>query len=103
MQPRRWYKAIKQTEIEQAVYRLTPAGTAEVAKLVGISRQAADHRLRVLEEYEIIWTKKVGPTAVWIHPRILADPDPERDTSADRVPMLKRMRMRRGLIGQPLL
>jgi hypothetical protein len=72
-----------QREMEQAVYRLAPAGTQEIADLIGISRQAADQRLRVLDYREHIWSKKVGPTKVWMHPRIMDDPDPERDTSAE--------------------
>lgn len=72
-----------QQEVEQAVYRLTPAGTQEVTDLVGISRQCMDARLRALDAREKIWSKKVGPTEVWMHPRIM--PDPERDTSANGV------------------
>lgn len=103
MQPRRRYKVLRQVEIEQAVYRLTPAGTSEVADLVGISRQAAYHRLHVLDEYEVIWSKNVDPTKVWMHPKIMADPDPHRDTSADNLMgSLKQFWLRRGLIGKPL-
>jgi hypothetical protein len=103
MHPRRRYKAARQVDIEQAVYRFTPAGTSEVADLVGISRQAAYHRLRVLDEYEVIWSKDVGPTKVWMHPKIMADPDPDRNTSADNLMWsLKNRRLRRGLIGKSL-
>jgi hypothetical protein len=85
MKPRRRHGMASQHEVEQAVYRLTPAGTQEVADLIGISRQAVAHRLRALDHREHIWSKKVGPTLVWMHPRIMDDPDPERDTSADDV------------------
>lgn len=103
MQPRRRYKVARQEEIEQAVYRLTPAGTSEVADLVGISQQAAYHRLRILDEYEVIWSKDVGPTKVWMHPKIMADPDPHRDTSMDNLMRsLKAFRLRRGLVGESL-
>jgi len=85
MEPRRRYGMTDQHVVEQAVYRLTPAGTQEVADLVGISRQAAAPRLRALVHREHIWSKKVGPTMVWMHPRIMEDPDPERDTSAEDV------------------
>lgn len=89
MEPRRRYGMADQREVEQAVYRLCPAGTQEVAELIGISRQAAAHRLRALDHRENIWSKKVGPTMVWMHPRIMDDPDPERDTSAtDVVPRI---------------
>lgn len=59
-------------DVLDAVYRLTPAGTAEVAELIGFSRQSADYRLRKLEEQGRIWSKKVGPTKVWIHPRVMS-------------------------------
>lgn len=74
-----------QREVEQAVYRLCPAGTQEVADLIGLSRQATALRLQVLDHREHIWSKKVGPTMVWMHPRIMDDPDPEHDTSAEDV------------------
>lgn len=77
---------VNQREVEQAVYRLTPAGTQEVADLLGLSRQGMLPRLQVLDHHQIIWSKKVGSTMVWMHPRVMPDPDPERDTSADDVP-----------------
>jgi len=85
MKPRRRYKMADQQEVEQGVYRLTPAGTQEVADLIGLSRQSTAARLRALDLREHIWSKKVGPTMVWMHPRIMEDPDPERDTSAEEV------------------
>lgn len=85
MEPRRRYKMASQEEVEQAVYRLTPAGTQEVADLIGLSRQCTAHRLHALEHREKIWRKKVGPTNVWMHPRVMSDPDSERDTSAENV------------------
>lgn len=85
MEPRRRYKFASQEEIEQAVYRLTPAGTQEIADLIGLSRQCTAHRLHALERREKIWRKKVGPTNVWMHPRVMPDPDPDRDTSAEHV------------------
>lgn len=80
MKPRRRNAPIDQREIERAVYRLAPAGTQEVADLVGLSRQATARRLRALDLREEIWSKKVGPTKVWMHPDVMADPDPGRDT-----------------------
>ena len=85
MEPRRRYKMASQEEVEQAVYRLTPAGTKEVADLIGLSRQCTAHRLRILDRREQIWSKKVGPTLVWMHPRVMPDPDPARDTSAENI------------------
>lgn len=85
MEPRRRYKMANQEEVEQAVYRLTPAGTKEVADLIGLSRQCTAHRLHALDLREKIWSKKVGPTMVWMHPRVMPDPDPERDTTAENI------------------
>lgn len=85
MKMRRRYKMADQKEVEQAVYRLTPAGTQEVADLIGLSRQCMAARLRALDVREKIWSKKVGPTMVWMHPRVMEDPDPDRDTSAEDV------------------
>lgn len=102
MEPRRRYKVAWQVDIEQVVYRLTPAGASEIANLVGVSRQAAYHRLRVLD-YEVIWSKDAGPTKVRIHPRIIADSDPNRDTPTDHSPRsLKQFRLRHGSIGKSL-
>jgi hypothetical protein len=85
MEPRRRYRMASQREVEQAVYRLTPAGTQEVADLIGLSRQCTAHRLQILDRRQQIWSKKVGPTLVWMHPRVMADPDPGRDTSAKNI------------------
>ena len=95
MVSRRRYWVLSQREVEQAVFRLAPAGTQEVADLLGTSRQSASYRLKVLVEQENIWAKKVGPTYVWMHPRIMPDPDPDRDTSARHVMSLWRRRCRR--------
>jgi hypothetical protein len=102
--PRRRYRKLTQLEVEQAVYRLVPAGTQEVADLLGTSRQSASYRLKVLVEEESIWAKRVGPTFVWMHPVIMPDPDPDRDTSARHVMSLwqRRCRRRRGKCGKPL-
>ena len=86
MKLRRRYKRADQREVEQAVYRATPAGTKEIADLIGLSQQCTAARLRALDVREKIWSKKVGPTMVWMHPRVMPDPDPDRDTSAEDVP-----------------
>lgn len=85
MQPRDRYAPLTQHEVNQAVYRLSPAGTQEVADLVGVSREVADRCLRRLEDEGTIWSKKVGPTMIWMHPRVMEDPDPERDTCAEDI------------------
>lgn len=102
MEPRRRYKMASQEEVEQAVYRLTPAGTQEVADLIGLSRQCTAHRLHALDLREKIWSKKVGPTKVWMHPRIMPDPDPDRDTSAENVHARVHGDVYRASKGQPL-
>lgn len=85
MEPRDRYAPLTQHEVNQAVYRLSPAGTQEVADLVGVSHEVADRRLRRLKDEGTIWAKKVGPTMVWMHPRVIEDPDPERDTCAEDI------------------
>lgn len=82
---RRYKHIVDQEEVEQALFRVAPAGTQEVADLIGLSRQCIYHRLRALDYRETIWSKKVGPTIVWMHPRVMPDPDPDRDTSARHV------------------
>lgn len=86
MEPRRRYKMPSQEEIEQAVYRFTPAGTQEIAENIGLSRQSTAYHLEALVRREKIWKKKVGPTNVWMHPRVMPDPDPDRDTEATNIP-----------------
>lgn len=57
-------------DLKAAVKELTPAGTQEVADHVGLTRQAADYRLRQLEDRysnPLVWSKKIGPTKVWLH------------------------------------
>lgn len=80
---RRYKHLVSQREVEQALYRVAPAATQEVADLIGISRQCIYHRLRALDYRETIWSKKVGATHVWMHPQVM--PDPDRDTSARHV------------------
>lgn len=64
------FGAVTDREVMNAVYRCTPAGTSEVADLIGISRQGAEYHLKKLEDREWLWSKKVGPTRVWMHPRV---------------------------------
>ncbi|MDB9235823.1 hypothetical protein [Halorubrum ezzemoulense] len=57
-------------ELRAAVKDLTPAGTQEVADRVGLSRQGVDNRLRRIEDRHPspwVWSKKIGPTKVWLH------------------------------------
>lgn len=51
-----------------AVECAEPAGTVEVADIVGCRRQNADYRLRKLEKQGKVNKKKVGRTLVWTLP-----------------------------------
>lgn len=62
------------TDLSGAVYRRTPAGTNEIAKIVGISRQATTKCLRQFEAEGIVWLKKIGPTRIWIHESVIPKP-----------------------------
>jgi len=73
-QVRRRSSPVSRREVLNAVYRCTPAGTSEVADIIGVSRQGAEHHLKKLEDDGWIWSKKVGPTRVWIHPRVMKEP-----------------------------
>jgi biotin operon repressor len=84
MKPRRRFTTLSQRDVDQAVYRLTPAGTKEVGELLGISRQAADHRLTILYGEGNIWGKKVGAATVWMHPVVMPDPDGEASNQRAR-------------------
>lgn len=48
-----------------AVSEREPAGTAEIAELVGVTRQNADQRLRRLEDEGKVNYKKIGTSLVW--------------------------------------
>lgn len=58
------------SELVEAVYRQTPAGTREVAETVGISRVGAYKRLQKLEEKGEVYSKKVGRVRVWCDPAV---------------------------------
>lgn len=53
----------------EAVQAHDPASTREVADAVGVTRQAADYRLRKLEEENMVKSKKVGRELVWMIPK----------------------------------
>ena len=48
-----------------AVAELEPAGTAEIAEAVGVTRQNASQRLRRLEDDGNVTCKKIGTSLVW--------------------------------------
>lgn len=69
-------------EYLQAVSEHEPAGTAEVADALGVTRQNADRRLRSLEDDGQLTSKKIGTTLVWSlaaerTPVTSVDPDDE--------------------------
>lgn len=63
-------------EFKEAVKDLTPAGTQEVADRVGMSRQAAEYRLKQFDDrwQNPVWSKKIGPTRVWLHHHYVMPP-----------------------------
>lgn len=56
---------VSDDEIIEAVEENQPAGTSDVGKAVGMSRQNADYRLRKLEEQGKVRKKKIGRTLAW--------------------------------------
>lgn len=48
-----------------AVVEREPAGTAEIAEMVGVTRQNAAQRLRRLEDEGAVSCKKIGTSLVW--------------------------------------
>ncbi|CCQ33783.1 putative transcriptional regulator protein [Halorhabdus tiamatea SARL4B] len=52
-------------EFLAAVAEREPAGTAEIAEEVGVTRQNADQRLRKLADDGQVTNKKIGSSLVW--------------------------------------
>lgn len=52
-------------EFLEAVARLAPAGTKEIADAVGVTRQNADQRLRRLEDEGHVSSKTIGNSLAW--------------------------------------
>ena len=52
-------------EYLEAVAEREPAGTAEIAAVVGVTRQNADRRLRRLEEEGRVTSKRIGNSLAW--------------------------------------
>lgn len=52
-------------EFLEAVADREPAGTAEIAEVVGVTRQNADQRLRQLEDDGKVASKKIGNSLAW--------------------------------------
>lgn len=68
---------VSDDELKTAVMDLTPAGTSEVAEQVGLSRQAVEYRLKQFDDQwnNPVWSKKIGPTRVWLHNQQVLKPD----------------------------
>lgn len=52
-------------EYLRAVADREPAATGEIADVVGVTRQNADHRLRRLEDRGKVGSKKIGTSLAW--------------------------------------
>lgn len=68
------------SDVLAAVRSHEPAATSEVAGELGVSRQAADYRLRRLRESGRVSSKKIGASLVWFAP------DPGDAESTDERP-----------------
>ena len=67
---------VSDDDLKEAVKELTPAGTQEIADRVGLSRQAAEYRLKKFDDtwQNPVWSKKIGPTRVWLHHQKVVKP-----------------------------
>jgi|APHM01.1.fsa_nt_gi hypothetical protein len=61
----RFTPAVSDDEIVAAVRTHDPAGTADVADEIGMTRQGADRRLRELRDAGRVNKKKIGASLVW--------------------------------------
>lgn len=52
-------------EFLDAVGEHAPAGTGEIAEVIGCTRQNADYRLRRLGEEDKVTSKKIGNSLAW--------------------------------------
>ncbi|MFC6836980.1 helix-turn-helix domain-containing protein [Halomarina ordinaria] len=63
-------------DVLAAVREHEPAGTQEVADVLGIERQSADYRLRRLQDAGAVASKKIGGSLAWR----IAETSPEETT-----------------------
>ena len=56
-------------DVVAAVRAHDPAATSEIGDELGVSRQAADRRLRRLRDDGRVSSKKIGASLVWFMPR----------------------------------
>lgn len=84
----RYSRSVDDAEVLAAVRAHDPAATSEIAEEVGISRQGADRRLRVLRDSGDVSSKKIGASLVWFMPRDASNTSesspPDDDTQPPR-------------------
>lgn len=76
-------KKVSDAAILRAVQEHDPAATSEVADAVGITRQAADYRLRALRDDGRVSAKKVGRALVWFDAELPTGPETPDDEETD--------------------
>jgi DNA-binding Lrp family transcriptional regulator len=80
----RYTGSVSNTDVVAAVRAHDPAATSEIGDELGISRQAADRRLRRLRDDGRVSSKKIGASLVWFLPRETGARAPgDAETSAD--------------------
>lgn len=61
-------KGLSDDDVIEAVRETQPAGTADIADILGVQRQAADYRLRNLRDESKVQSQKIGGSLVWTLP-----------------------------------
>lgn len=74
-------------EVLDAVAGNAPAATTEVADSLGLTRQAADYRLRQLREDGRVESKQIGSALAWSLPRDDSSRDPAREVNETPSPV----------------
>jgi GTP-sensing pleiotropic transcriptional regulator CodY len=57
---------VEDADLLAAVDEIEAASTTEVGERVGLTRQAADNRLRQLRDADRVRSKKIGASLVWL-------------------------------------
>jgi predicted ArsR family transcriptional regulator len=65
----RYTGEVTDDDVVAAVRAHDPAATSEIGDELGVSRQAADRRLRNLRDDGRVSSKKIGASLVWFLPR----------------------------------
>lgn len=61
-------KGLTDDDVIEAVGATQPAGTADIAEVLGVKRQGADYRLRTLRAANKVQSQKIGGSLVWTLP-----------------------------------